>query len=208
MLFFDLDSTLIDSADVWLRIDLDFLERRGLVHTQEYHDFVAHSTLPSAAVYTKKYYSLPETPEDIVEEWKSMLRDAYGRTIPLKPFAREFVEKCRAGGETLAVITSNTPELCEAALDRFGILGDFTDFVYAEDFGLEKSDPELFSAALKKLGERPETSTLFDDSPLACAAAKSAGLRVVGVYDDFFAGREDEMRALCDRYIKNFGELL
>ena len=47
MLFFDLDGTLVDSSGIWLQIDLDFTARRGLAHTQEYHDFVIHSTAPS-----------------------------------------------------------------------------------------------------------------------------------------------------------------
>lgn len=208
MLLFDLDSTLIDSASVWLNIDLDFLSRRGLEHTKEYHDFVAHSTLPSAAAYTKEYYSLTETPDEIINEWKSMLRDAYGQTIPLKPFAGEFVVKCRASGEKMAIVTSNTAELCESVLARHGLIKDFDGFVYAENLGLEKTDPELFRAALLRLGEKPETSTLFDDSPHVCRAAKNVGLTVVGVYDDFFAAEEAEMRVLCDRYIKSFGELI
>ena len=53
MLFFDLDGTLVDSSGIWLQIDLDFTARRGLAHTQEYHDFVIHSTAPVAAQFTK-----------------------------------------------------------------------------------------------------------------------------------------------------------
>ena len=40
------------------------------------------------------------------------------------------------------------------------------------------------------------------------SAAKAAGIRVVGVHDDFFAGSEGEIRAVSDRYIMNFGELM
>ena len=33
-------------------------------------------------------------------------------------------------------------------------------------------------------------------------------MRVVGVYDGYFAADEKEMRAFCDVYIKSFEELL
>ena len=42
----------------------------------------------------------------------------------------------------------------------------------------------------------------------ACKGARSAKMRVVGVYDSFFAGDEKEMRSFCDVYIKSFEELL
>ena len=41
-----------------------------------------------------------------------------------------------------------------------------------------------------------------------CKGARSAKMRVVGVYDSFFAGDEREMRSFCDVYIKSFEELL
>lgn len=71
MLFFDLDGTLVDSSGIWLQIDLDFTARRGLAHTQEYHDFVIHSTAPVAAQFTKDYYHLPESADEIIAEWSA-----------------------------------------------------------------------------------------------------------------------------------------
>ena len=49
---------------------------------------------------------------------------------------------------------------------------------------------------------------LYDDSLAACWGARAAKMRVVGVYDGFFAQDEKEMRAFCDVYIKSFEELL
>ena len=60
----------------------------------------------------------------------------------------------------------------------------------------------------ERYGVEPETCTLFDDSLAACKGARSAKMRVVGVYDSFFAGDEKEMRSFCDVYIKSFEELL
>ena len=40
------------------------------------------------------------------------------------------------------------------------------------------------------------------------AAARAAGLEVVGVYDPFYAHREGELRQACHRYIRSFTELL
>lgn len=49
---------------------------------------------------------------------------------------------------------------------------------------------------------------MFDDSLSACKGARAAKMRVVGVYDGFFAQDEAAMRGFCDVYIRSFEELL
>ena len=72
MIFFDLDGTLIDSNGVWLQVDHTFLGRRGLEITPEYTYTVGHSIFPVAARFTKEYYHLADTPEDIMAEWRGL----------------------------------------------------------------------------------------------------------------------------------------
>ena len=49
---------------------------------------------------------------------------------------------------------------------------------------------------------------LFDDSPLACAAARKAGWQVYGVADPIFAHQGAEMGKVCHVYPFKFeGEL-
>ena len=86
MYFFDLDGTLLDSNGIWLDIDIEFLGRRGISPVPEdYTDYVTHHSAPDAARYTRERFSLPETPEEIMEGWMSMARSAYAHTLPLKP---------------------------------------------------------------------------------------------------------------------------
>ena len=58
------------------------------------------------------------------------------------------------------------------------------------------------------MGEACRDCTVFDDSLAACRSAKAAGMRVVGVWDEYFNDNEAEMQRVCDRYIRGFGELL
>ena len=79
---------------------------------------------------------------------------------------------------------------------------------FAQELGLEKRKPDIWLAAAKAAGVRPEDCTVFDDSLAACQGARAARMRVVGVHDALFAQDEEEMRAYCDVYIKSFEELL
>ena len=208
MYIFDFDGTLVDSNHLWVDIDLKFLARRGLSITQEYTQFVIHSIFPIAAQYTKEYYHLAESAQDIMDEWMNMARRAYAEEAPLKPGAREFLEKCRRHGQTMALFTACQPELCMSALERTQLTGYFQDIVFAQELGVEKRDPQAFPMLGKRLSVPLDQCVLFDDSPTACTAARAAGLTVVGVHDDFYSSCEQEVRAASHRFITGFDQLL
>ena len=207
MLLFDMDGTLIDSNGVWKDVDREFLARRGLPYTHAYYEGVAHTILPLAAKFTREYCRLEESCEEIIAEWMEMAKDAYAH-VAVKPGVRAYLERCRADGQRMAVVTSSVPEHCRTALTNLDLMQYFEGVTLAHDLGLEKQDPALWRTAAKAYGAAPEDCTVFDDSLSACRGARAARMRVVGVYDSFFARDEREMRSFCDVYIRSFEELL
>ncbi len=208
MLIFDMDGTLIDSNSVWKEVDVAFLAKRGLPYTDEYYEGVSHTIFPLAAVFTKEYAHLEESCEEIMAEWMEMAGNSYAEKVPIKPHVREFLEQCRQRGERMVVYTAAVPEHCHAALEHLGLLPYFERIIFAQELNMEKKDPASFHKVCQLLGVKEKDCTLFDDSVAACRSAKGAGLQVVGVYDQYFAHTEAEMRSLCDRYVMGFGELL
>ena len=208
MYIFDLDGTITDTNGIWLEVDLEFLARRGLPHTQEYQRVVERSIYPIAARFTKDYYRLPESPEEIMAEWDALAGRHYRELAPLKPGAEDFLRRCAAQKIPLALFTACRPALCRAALERFCLLELFGRIVYAEEIGLEKRDPACFVELGRRLGADLADCTLFDDSPDNCATAQRAGMTAVGVYDAYYAPRQEELKAVCARYIRSFEELL
>ena len=208
MYIFDLDGTITDTNGLWVEVDRAFLARRGLASTPEYTDMVSRSIYPIAAQFTREYYQLPDTPEEIMAEWDCLAELHYRELAPLKPGAADFLRRCRADGRAMAVFTACRPALCRIALERFGLTGLFERVVYAEEIGLEKRDPRCFARLSEVLGVPPEDCTLFDDSPDNCATAAKAGMDTVGVYDDYYAHRQEELKAVCRRYVRSLGELI
>ena len=207
MFLFDMDGTLINSNGVWKDVDREFLARRGLEYTHAYYEGVAHTIFPLAAKFTKEFCNLPESCEEIMAEWMDLAKDAYAH-VTVKPGVRAYLKQCRAEGRKMAVVTSAVPEHCYTALENLELLKYFENVTFAQELGLEKQNPEVWLEAAKRNGERPEGCTIFDDSLAACQGARRARMRVVGVYDGFFARDEREMRHFCDVYIKSFEELL
>lgn len=208
MYIFDLDGTITDTNGIWIEVDREFLSRRGLVNTPEYEKVVSRSIYPIAAQFTKEYYDLPDSRSDIMAEWDSLAERHYRELAPLKPGAEAFLHQCRAEGRPMAMFTACRPALCGAVLERFHLRELFDQVIFAEEIGLEKRDPRCFTRLSELLGVPPKDCTLFDDSPDNCATAMKAGMTAVGVYDDYYASRQDELKSVCGRYVRSLEELV
>ena len=207
MFLFDMDGTLINSNGVWKDVDREFLARRGMEYSRAYYEGVAHTIFPLAAKFTKEFCNLEESCEEIMAEWMELAKDAYAN-VTVKPGVRAYLKQCKAEGRGVALVTSSVPEHCYTAMKKLDLLKYFDTITFAQELGLEKKEPELWREAARRNGVRPEDCTIFDDSLAACQGARRAKMRVVGVYDSFFASDEREMRHFCDVYIKSFEELL
>ena len=172
MLIFDMDGTLIDSNGIWRQVDEAFLAKRGYPYTREYYEGVAHTIFPMAAKFTKAYCHLEESEEEIMAEWMQMAGDAYAVRVPIKPGVRAYLDRCRAAGERMIVLTSSVPEHCRAALGRLGLTEYFERILFAHDLGMDKKDPETFRHAAALMGVTPEDCTMYDDSVAACRAGE------------------------------------
>ncbi len=208
MYLFDLDGTLIDSTGIWHQIDLDFLERHNFPWSKEYEAGVVTAIFPKAAAFTKAFFGMSETPEEIMAEWMEMAHEEYAEKIPLKPHVKEFLDQCSAEGAVLAIYTSSEPVLCYAALDHLGIRHYFSQVLFARDMGEDKHTPASYRRVQERLDASPSDIHFFDDSPLACAGAVAAGWDVTGVYDENMSGTWESFQNHAHRCIRDFSELL
>ncbi len=202
MYIFDFDGTLLDSNKVWEDIDVMFLGGYGVSPVpHDYTEYVAHHGFYESAVYTWERFALPQTAEEITDIWREMGRAAYGESLPLKPGARELLERLYSQGEEMILLTSCMPELCRLAVERHGLTPYFTRIFTAAELGMEKRNPAIYRHVAATYGVEPGDCIFFDDAPPYCQAAKSVGMTVVGVKDDLYLSREGEMRAMCHRYL-------
>ena len=208
MLIFDMDGTLIDSNDVWKDVDREFLARRGLPYTKAYYEGVAHTIFPLAAKFTKEFCNLPDSEEDIMAEWMEAAEHAYGNTIPLKPGVREFLSRCAGAGYEMYIYTSCEEPLCLAALAHHHLLPYFRDIFFVRKLNIEKSKPEGFLWVAEQMNTVPADVLFFDDSPVACQGACTAGMQVVACYDALFAQYRGELERSCNAYLTSFEDAL
>ena len=207
MLLFDMDGTLINSNGIWHEVDVAFLARRNMPYTQEYYEGVAHMALPLAAIFTREYCKIDTPDEEIIAEWMELAGDMY-HTVALKDGVRAYLDKCRANGERMAVLTSCVPSHCRDALSAHGLSQYFEEIFFAQEMKMDKREKGIYEKVAALLGVSPAECTLYDDSTAACRAAREAGMQTVGVYDDFFTSAWPELQTICHRTIRSFEDLL
>ena len=76
-----------------------------------------------------------------------------------------------------------------------------------DDFSTTKANPELYKTVAQRLGVGVQEVLFFDDNLDAATTAKSAGMKVCGVFDESSADYVSQMKAICDFYIYDFSEL-
>jgi len=201
---FDLDGTLLDSMGVWDQIDVDFLAKRGITVPPDYMNATSLMTPYEAAVYTIKRFVLQNSVDGLIREWNDMAAYAYGHTVRMKPYAKEYLITLRERGAKLAVATSMSPELCAPVLRNNGIDTMFHAICNTDETGYGKSRPDVFLLAAKKIGVTPGDCLVFEDILAAVKSAKSVGMSVCAVYDKASENDWEAIKAAADYAIVDF----
>lgn len=201
---FDLDGTLLDSMDVWVRIDIDFLKKRGIFAPEDYIQALTPLGFYEAAKYTVSRFNLNETPEEVLREWGGMCRRAYERDIRLKPGAKEYLIHLKDAGVKLGVATALGRDLFEPVLKNNGIFGLFGAFASLDEVRRGKGFPDIYLLAAKRLEIAPAACAVFEDILIGILGAKAGGFMTCGVWDKSSAHEWDKIKEAADWTVKGF----
>ena len=204
---FDFDGTLVDSMPVYVRSMLRILDESGV----KYGDDIVKTITPLGLIATTEYYvklGVPLSREAIIMKMKEYMYDAYCNEISLKPGVFETLLRLKERGASLNVLTASPHVTLDPCLKRNGIFDLFDNVWSCDDFSTTKSDPEIYVRAAKRLGKRVGDVLFLDDNLGANTTAKTAGMKVCGVYDDSSKEYEEQIKAVADHYIHNFAQLV
>lgn len=179
---FDLDGTLVNSAEDLGRATASVLESYGVEAKwtkEDYISFVgngARKLLDRAFEHKLSDEELTKALELFQKKYNEMLLDnAY-----VYDGVREALDKIREMGVKLAVVT-NKPHKCAVKMvetlfgkDYFNVIIGATEDV------AKKPDPYTANLALKKLDCPPGEAIFFGDSDVDIYTAKNAGIESVG----------------------------
>ncbi|MGH4137285.1 HAD family hydrolase [Clostridium sp.] len=204
---FDLDGTLVDSMWVWGKIDEDYFKNRNMALPKDLKTQIEHLSFDDTAEYFRTNFGILDTIEEIKKEWIDFAYVEYLNNVKLKPGVVEFLSSLKTSNIKIGLATSNSKPLLEAVLKANDIYHYFDSITLTSEVSRGKNFPDVYLLAAEKLGVKPEECVVFEDILPAVKGAKSAGMKVVGVYDDFSKEQREDITSHADMYIIEYREL-
>lgn len=176
---FDLDGTLLDSAELIFRSYEHAYAAHGL-------DVPSRSRLlpglgrPLADQF-RSTGLVGAHVEELIATYRAYNLRHHDDLVRAFPGVNAAVDDLRASGVRLGVVTSKRRDTALRGIELIGAAGWFETIVALEDTRRHKPDPEPVRVALERLGVAPERAAYVGDSPHDMASGRAAGTRVAAV---------------------------
>ena len=205
---FDLDGSLVDSMWMWKAIDIEYLGRFGIQIPDDLQDCIGGKSFTETATYFKERFQLPDSLQQIKDDWNRMAWDKYTYEVPLKEGVEDLLKECKRRDIRLGIATSNSRELVDNIVTVHHLEQYFTSIITGCEVAHGKPAPDIYLAVADALQVAPEECLVFEDIIEGILAGKAAGMKVCAVHDEFSIPQEEEKRKLSDYYTYHFRELL
>ena len=201
---FDLDGTLIDSTDLWAKIDQKFFSSRGMEVPPHYSEQIAHIGLQEAAKFTKETYNIKDSVEDILNEWLNASKDFYYNEVALMPYALDYIKYLKKNKVKIALATANSKDIYEPCLKRLGVY-DYFDLICDVDVvSSGKNTPKLYKKISSVLDVDPSKTIVLEDIYIGLKTALENGY-----YPIAFCKKENKLvKKYSKKQIYSYQELI
>jgi HAD superfamily hydrolase (TIGR01509 family) len=202
---FDLDGVLIDSEPMWDAARRAVVEETGGRWRESATREMMGMSAPEWSRYLHEELGVPLQPADINERVVAQLLAGYRRELPLLPGAVEAVKRLAARWPLGLASSANRPVI-EAVLEGAGLAQCFQATVSSEEVARGKPAPDVYLAAVARLGVAPEQAAAVEDSSNGLRSASAAGMVVVAIPNREFPADADAL-ALADLVVSKLDEL-
>lgn len=198
---FDMDGVLINSHSAHRKAWREFLCGEGLDVSDDELAFILEGRTRSEIL--RRF--LGDLTADELQQY-GRRKDDFFRSLEHQiepiPGVLRLLERLMRQGMSLAVATSASEIRTFATIERLGVGGCFDAVVTASDVELGKPDAAVYRLACERLQVSPMFAVAFDDAEAGVQAAKSAGMRCIGVASNGLC--EQLLRAGAEAVVPSF----
>ncbi len=202
-IIFDMDGVIVDSEPLHQKAFETLFEELGKKHDHGivFQDYYGRSDGALLRDFIDKH-KLPDELEDLsarkLKYFLAYLRERRPVFKELQGLIPELARRYK-----LAVATSSSHHVADIVMEISGLGPHFQLIVAREDVRLPKPDPEIYFTTARKLGVRPSTCCVIEDSPHGIQAAKMAGMTCIGLTSSL----PPEKLSRADHVARNYGDV-
>lgn len=204
---FDFDGTLVDSMPTYVDVMKRILDENNIAYGDDLVKIITPLGFMGTAKYFREELGLDMPLDELAKKMGARAIEEYTYNVPAKNNVIKVLNELKSKGASLNVLTASPHITLDPCLKRLGIYDLFDNVWSCDDFNTTKADPDIYVRAAEKMGVDVSKVLFLDDNYNADKTAKTAGMKVCGVYDESSKEYESEIRDICDFYINDFSEL-
>jgi HAD superfamily hydrolase (TIGR01509 family) len=177
---FDNDGLLLDTESVWTRAERDLFERRGREFTPAHKlELVGTSAEIAGGILERR---LGEPGPALIDELNELVIAELEHGVEAMVGARELLHELRRHGMPIGLVSNSPLPFVWRSLEIAGFADRFDVVLSAHEVAAPKPSPDAYLEACRRLGVAAGPGVVaLEDSPTGVAAARAAGLTVIGV---------------------------
>jgi HAD superfamily hydrolase (TIGR01509 family) len=179
---FDNDGLLLDTESVWTRAEEDLFARRGTAFTPADKLELVGTSAEIAAGILERRLGEPGRGAELIEELNVLVVAELEHGVEAMIGARELLERLRPLGVPLGLVSNSPLRFVRRSIELAGFEEHFDVILSAHEVAAPKPAPDPYIEACRRLEVEPGPAVVaLEDSPTGVAAARAAGLTVIGI---------------------------
>ena len=179
---FDNDGLLLDTESVWTRAEQDLFERRGLDFTPANKRELVGTSAEIAGGILERRLGEPGRAAALIEELNELVVAELEHGVEAMVGARELLHALKQRDTPIGLVSNSPLVFVRRSLEIVGFHDRFDVVLSAHEVAAPKPAPDPYLEACRRLGVEPGPDVIaLEDSPTGVAAARAAGLTVIGI---------------------------
>ncbi len=179
---FDNDGLLLDTESVWTRAEQDLFDRRGIEFTAVHKRELVGTSAEIAGGILERRLGEPGRAAELIEELNELVVAELEHGVEAMVGARELLHQLKQRGTPIGLVSNSPLVFVRRSLEIVGFEDRFDVVLSAHEVAAPKPAPDPYLEACRRLGvEAGPAVVALEDSPTGVAAARAAGLTVIGV---------------------------
>jgi HAD superfamily hydrolase (TIGR01509 family) len=179
---FDNDGLLLDTESVWTRAEQDMFDAYGYEFTADHKVELIGKSGATASKLLEEWLEQDGRGVELMAELDQMVVAELEHGVEAMVGARDLLERLQAQGTPIGLVSNSPLPFVERSLAIVGFEAIFDTIVSGHEVPEPKPAPDPYLEACRRIGVEAGPNVIaLEDSPTGVAAARAAGLTVIGV---------------------------